>query len=124
MILDTDFESYRLSVHYGKYKIQISVVFTQIDDDEFEELNDAKGNFGIISYLNFEKKSFAVKSLEISELSNDTCLYEIYQEYFLCFLADVLGAGPQVTPLFGYDIFVTKHRAYFAMEKCLPIRSN
>ena len=53
MILDTDFESYKLLAHYGKYKINISVIFTQIDDNKFSELCDAKGNFGMVKYIDY-----------------------------------------------------------------------
>ena len=37
-------------------------------------------------------------------------------------MADVLEVGPQISPLFGYDVFLTKNKAFFAMEECKTIK--
>ena len=38
-------------------------------------------------------------------------------------MADELNVGPEVKPLFGYDIVLLKNAAFFVMEKCVQKRS-
>lgn len=73
------------------------------------------GAFGIVRFVEFEGANYAVKGVIFSYKEGDIDADEVYKEYFLYVMADVLGIGPKVVPLFGYDILLTKNMAFFAM---------
>lgn len=77
--------------------------------------NSSNGAFGIVRFVEFEGADYAVKGVSFSYKEGDIDVDEIYKEYFLYVMADILGIGPKVVPLFGYDILLTKNMAFFAM---------
>jgi hypothetical protein len=79
-----------------------------------DEASCAKGAFGLVQFLELNKKNYAIKSIKFNP-DKEQDFNRIYQEYFLCCLAHALKVGPKMYPLFGYDILVTNNTAYFAM---------
>lgn len=45
-------------------------------------------------------------------------LSDVYKEYFMGYLASITKVGPKITKIYGYDIIITKEKAFFVMEKC------
>jgi hypothetical protein len=63
---------------------------------------------------------YAIKWLKIEDKNKEIDLVDVQKEYFMCCLADALGVGPKMFKLFGYDIILSKKKAFFTMERCFP----
>ena len=67
------------------------------------------------------KKEYAIKSQKIKEkdrLSYNSKLDSILKEYFFFKIGAVLGFGPEMDNIFGYDLVCYNDRIEFAMELC------
>lgn len=114
-IIETNFQSMKISLHYGYYKTCVRVIFTEIDETIFDQFVSDQGSFGAVRHFDHETKGYAIKCIE---LNDDSKMSEIYREYFMGYLASILELGPAMHSIFGYDIVVTKSFAFFTMQKC------
>lgn len=59
-----------------------------------------------------------MKCIKIAEGVKDSDLVGVYREYFMGFAAGVIGVGPRVVALFGFDVVICNGMAFFTMERC------
>ena len=117
-IIETDFESFRVMLHYGIYKMKVSVLMTELTDSYFTS-SMSNGTYGTIYSVTLSRQLYAIKRVLFKkEFILDEELEKVYSEYFLCTIASILKAGPKMESIFGYDIIVTRNSAFFAMELC------
>ena len=77
-----------------------------------------EGSFGSVREIDIESKQFALKIVQQKDSFGKSVSDEFYQEFMLSRLADLLGVGPKVSDIVGYDIIVTENHMFFCMEKC------
>ena len=73
----------------------------------------------MVRFCRFKDSDYAIKFIKTKIINGEVDLEDIYNEYFLCRMADALEVGPQMPCLFGYDIVVSKSTAFYSMERCL-----
>lgn len=124
-ILETDFESMKVSLHYGFLKMVCFVIFCKLPQKLLSRLPLlGMGSFGKVYEFEVDGCAYTLKSIEEKVTHYREISLSFYKEFFITCLADELGVGPRVFPVFGYDIIITEGCVMFAMEKCEPIKPN
>lgn len=112
-----------VELSYGHLITKVHVIFTEIDECLFGDLNSNMGGFGVLKYLEYLDTGYAIKCIKIAYREHSYEINHIYKEYLMCFIASVLEVGPRIYTLFGYDIVIGRDFAFFAMEKCQSINT-
>ena len=108
-------------VRIGYFATSISLLKVHKPVSEFKRQKLAEGSFSDIFFAWAGGKEYAVKSQRIKgkdRLAYTANLDSILQEYLLYKVAAVLGFGPQMERIFGYDLVCYNDRIEFAMELC------
>ena len=81
----------------------------------------SQGKYGQIYRFKNENGDFAIKSQKIKEKDRaelNSSLNKMLEEFIYYRIASVLGVGPRITNIFGYDIVCYNNALEFGMEYC------
>ena len=100
-------------VNMGYFAASISLLKVHKESSTFDREKLAEGTFSNIFFQRFGKKEFAVKSQKLrvkDRLAYNSSLDSIIKEYFFFKIASVLGFGPRMDNIFGYDLSCYRNR--------------
>ena len=105
----------------GYFATSISMLKVHREASSFNRKKLAEGTYSNILFERFGKKEYAIKSQKVKEkdrLAYNSNIDSILKEYFCFKVGAVLGFGPQMDSIFGYDLVCYNDRIEFAMELC------
>ena len=105
----------------GYFATSIGLLKVHKETSSFNRKKLAEGTHSHIFFEKVGKKEYAIKSQKVKEkdrLSYHSKLDSILKEYFFFKIAAVLGLGPLMENIFGYDLVCYNDRIEFAMELC------
>ena len=94
-------------VRMGYFAISLSLLKVHKSVSEFRRKKLAGGAFSDVFFERVGKKEYAIKSQKIKEedrLAYTSNLDAILKEYFFFKIAAILGFGPEMENIFGYDL--------------------